>query len=343
MFLPSSEYIGSNGHTTHYLRAGPEDGLTLVFVHGWPELSLSWCHQLPVFANLGFRVIAPDMRGYGRSTVYSRHIDYRQRLIVADMIALVDALECDKAVWIGHDWGSAVVWNIASHHPERCEGVISLCVPYHTIEYGLESCLGLLDREIYPEAEFPLGQWEYQGFYEENFARATQVMNANPYNMAKAIFRKGNPKDRGRPAVTAFVRKNHGWFGGADEPPEIAHDVDVVTLEELEQYASALKDNGFFAPNAYYMNHEANAKYAHEALHDGYLAMPVLFLAARYDYTCETIESRLAEPMRQYCNDLTEKIVDSGHWMAQEKPREVNATLAKWLVEALPQYWPKVN
>jgi pimeloyl-ACP methyl ester carboxylesterase len=62
----------------------------------------------------------------------------------------------------------------------------------------------------------------------------------------------------------------------------------------------------------------------------------VLFLHAAYDYTCETVTSRLAEPMRQDCGDLTEVVVPSGHWMAQEKPLAVNAALAKWLAGKLP-------
>ena len=58
-----------------------------------------------------------------------------------------------------------------------------------------------------------------------------------------------------------------------------------------------------------------------------------------YDYTCETINSRLAEPTRAHCADLTEAVVPSGHWMAQEKPAHVNAALAKWLAEKAPALW----
>ena len=61
-------------------------------MHGWPELSISWREQLPVFAALGFRAIAPDMRGYGRSSVYPRHEDYALEEIVADMVELLGAL-----------------------------------------------------------------------------------------------------------------------------------------------------------------------------------------------------------------------------------------------------------
>ncbi len=68
--------------------------------------------------------------------------------------------------------------------------------------------------------------------------------------------------------------------------------------------------------------------------------MPVLFLHAAYDYVCETVDSRLAEPMRAHCANLTEATVQSGHWMAQEKPTQVNAALAKWLANQLPELWP---
>ena len=70
------------------------------------------------------------MRGYGRSSVYRRHEDYALEHSVADMLELLDALGREKAVWVGHDWGSPVVWSLASHHPERCCGVANLCVPY---------------------------------------------------------------------------------------------------------------------------------------------------------------------------------------------------------------------
>src|SRR5262249_41717815 len=63
-------------HTTSYLSCGATDAPPIVFVHGWPELSLSWRHQLPCFASLGFHAVAPDMRGYGGSSVYARHEDY---------------------------------------------------------------------------------------------------------------------------------------------------------------------------------------------------------------------------------------------------------------------------
>jgi pimeloyl-ACP methyl ester carboxylesterase len=87
------------------------------------------------------------------------------------------------------------------------------------------------------------------------------------------------------------------------------------------------------------MNDEANVAFATRAKANWRLAMPVLFLHGAYDYVCETIDSRLAEPMRANCARLTEAIVASGHWMAQEKPTHVNAALAKWLAVEFPALW----
>jgi pimeloyl-ACP methyl ester carboxylesterase len=128
-FPVTDNVVKTERHTTFYLACGAQDAPLMIFVHGWPELSVSWRHQLPCFASLGFRAIAPDMRGYGRSSVYQRHEDYALEHAVQDMLELLDALGREKAVWVGHDWGSPVVWSMASHHPDRCFGVANLCVP----------------------------------------------------------------------------------------------------------------------------------------------------------------------------------------------------------------------
>ncbi len=341
MLFPVTDHVAKSArHTTFYLSCGPSDGPLIIFVHGWPELSVSWRHQLPCFAGLGFRAVAPDMRGYGRSSVHTRHEDYALEHSVADMLELLSALGRDKAVWVGHDWGSPVVWSLASHHPDKCIGIASLCVPYFAKGFAPENFLPLVDRTTYPEAEFPAGQWEYQLFYEESFDKARQAFDADARATVKALFRKGRPDMKGKPSRTAHVRKDGGWFGGTGKAPDLPLDTDVLTEADLDAYVAALEANGFFGPDSWYMNHRRNVAFASKARDGGKLNLPVLFLHGAYDYTCETITSRLAEPMRADCADLTEVVVPSGHWMAQEKPVAVNAALARWIATRLPQAWP---
>ena len=341
MFSESVENVVTTGQQqTFYFEAGDPNGPVIIFIHGWPELSISWRHQLPVMASLGFRAIAPDMRGYGRSTVYENHEDYAQEKVVGDMISLLDSLGVEKAVWIGHDWGSPTVWSIASHHPDRCWGVASLCVPYHTLEYGLETCVSLIDRKLYPENIFPYGQWEYQKFYEENFNSAVASFDADPYRTIKALFRGGKRKPVDRPNLTALVRRDGGWFGGASVAPDVPRDNEILSEAELLSYSAYLRRNGFFGPCSYYMNHSANEVYSSKAVNGGSLELPVLFLEAVYDYTCECSVSQLARPMEKFCSNLTKVSVESGHWMAQEKPVEVNAALVQWMTQELRTIWP---
>jgi pimeloyl-ACP methyl ester carboxylesterase len=339
MFPVTEHVVKTPRHTTFYLACGATDAPPIIFVHGWPELSISWRHQLPCFASLGFRAIAPDMRGYGRSTVHPRHADYAQEHIVADMIELADALGVAKAIWVGHDWGSPVVWGIASHHPDRCHGVANLCVPYFPKGFTASAAIELIDRDVYPAAEFPAGQWEYQLFYRENFDKARTAFEANVPATVKALFRKGDPGGKGKPSRTAFVRRDGGWFGGRPAAPDLPRDADVVSEPDLTAYVAALTRNGFFGPDSWYMNHEANHAFQETSVNGGRLELPVLFVHAAYDYTCATIDTRLADPMRAACADLTEAVARTGHWMAQEDPVTVNAALARWIATKLPMVW----
>jgi pimeloyl-ACP methyl ester carboxylesterase len=340
MTFPVTEHVAKSArHTSFYLAAGNPRATPIIFLHGWPELSISWRHQLPVFADLGFRTIAPDMRGYGRSSVYARHEDYAQQEVVADMIELADSIGAERSIWVGHDWGSPAVWSMAQQHPERCHGVANLCVPYLPHGFAPENALSYCDRTVYPEDKFPAAQWDYQFFYRENFARAREGFERNVRGTVRVLFRAGTPAGRGKPARTAFVRANGGWFGAGGAAPDVPRDVSVLTEEDEDRYVAALERNGFFGPDSWYMNADANAAFAAHAKANWRLTMPVLFLHGAYDYVCETLDSRLAEPMRQNCADLTEATVRSGHWMAQEKPLEVNAALAKWLAVQFPALW----
>jgi pimeloyl-ACP methyl ester carboxylesterase len=255
------------------------------------------------------------------------------------MIELLDSLGREKAIWVGHDWGSPVVWSIASHHPERCHGIVNLCVPYISKGFAPENLIPLVDRAIYPEAQFPAGQWEYMLFYRENFDEARAGFEHNIKNSVKAMFRAGGPEGKGQPAITAHARNNKGWFGPLPGAPDLPRDETVLTEDDFYKYASSLERNGFFGPDSWYMNGERNIAFAGKAKNAGKIDLPVLFLHAAYDYVCATVGTRLADPMRADCRSLTEATVSSGHWMAQEQPIAVNAILARWLAATLPELW----
>ncbi len=334
----SQRRVPSNGIELNIAEQG--SGPLVLMCHGFPESWYSWRHQFQALADAGYHAVAPDMRGYGRSGCYANHEDYRLEACVGDLVAVADAVGFERFHLAGHDWGAGVVWALAAHHPELCLGVANLCVPYRTLELGLDAVLELVNRDIYPAEQYPAGQWEYMRFYEESFAQATAAFEQDPYRIAKLLFRKGDPAGFGQVTGTALVRQNGGWFGGG-EVPDFPPDFDVVSEDDLRAYADGLTRNGFFGPDSYYMNHERNAQYAQSAVNQGHLNMPVLFLAGQYDYTCETITSSLAQPMRRFCSRLTEQVVYSGHWMAQERPQDVNAALARWLGLEFPDLWPR--
>ena len=120
--------VESNGIRLHLVEEGA--GFPVVFCHGFPELWYSWRHQIPALAAAGLRPIALDLRGYGETDKPEAIEEYDIQHLVGDLIGVLDALKLDKAVLVGHDWGSFVVWSMAVMHPERVERVVSLNVPY---------------------------------------------------------------------------------------------------------------------------------------------------------------------------------------------------------------------
>ena len=131
MIFPITEQVAkSQRHTSFYLACGISGATSIIFLHGWRSCRSLCDTSFQSSQDLAFFAVAPDLLGYGRSSVYPRHEDYALEEAVADMIELTGAIGVEKAIWVGHDRGSPVVWSIAQHHPERCHGVVSLCVPY---------------------------------------------------------------------------------------------------------------------------------------------------------------------------------------------------------------------
>jgi len=318
-------------HRTAWIEAGPADGPLMVFIHGWPELGLVWRAQMEHFAAAGWRCVAPDMRGYGGSSVPTSTGAYAVRELAADMAELHDALGGQPAIWVGHDWGSAVAWAMASHHAERCRGVANLCVPYLARGLALPTLLPLIDRALYPADAYPVGQWDYWLFYREHLGQASRDFEADVRATLTLLYRTASPAAIGKPARSASIRANGGWFGTARRAPAMPRDEALLSHADFEALVSAFEATGFGGADAWYMNDAANLAYAAEAPRFGRLALPALFLHAEYDVTCDTVRSRLAEPMREDCSNLTEATVAGGHELTLERPAEVNAAIAAWV------------
>jgi len=132
------------------------------------------------------------------------------------------------------------------------------------------------------------------------------------------------------------------WFGAADSAPKTNME-DSMLADKPEIYAKlveTIKKNGASGPNSFYLNHDANNAYAKKAVNGGILDMPVLFIGARWDSVCNTAVSKLAEPMRKSCSNLTEVCIEAGHHVAMDKPWETNAAITRWLVTKLPSHFP---
>lgn len=235
------------------------------------------------------------------------------------------------------------MWTFAAHYPEKTVAVAGLAVPYHTLELGMEEAIKYVDREVYPADEYPFGQWSYMNFYEQDFEKATGFFDADIPGVLRAFYAKKPPTGYGKPAFTSTVTKDGGWFGGAAKPdPALRNIPDLVIEEDMyKDLVAAMEKTGFWAADAWYSNHKRNRAYSLEKWkHGGHLHMPVLFIEAQFDSICDTAVSRLSEPMRKYCSNLTECSIDAGHWVAEEKPEQVNAAIARWILESSPQHWP---
>ncbi len=122
--------LQANGIAFHCLAAGPEQGPLALLLHGFPELAVSWESQLDALATAGFRAVAPDMRGYGRT---DRKPPYHLRTLAKDVAGLVGALGRKDAIVVGHDWGGAVAWGTAFLEPQVVNKLIILNCPHPAV------------------------------------------------------------------------------------------------------------------------------------------------------------------------------------------------------------------
>ncbi|WP_253190302.1 alpha/beta fold hydrolase [Paraburkholderia phenazinium] len=323
--------FSSPRHTTRYLEAGPADGPLMIFLHGWPEIGLMWRAQIEAFASEGWRCVAPDMRGYGGSSVPAASEAYALNEIVHDMVELHDHLGARPAIWVGHDWGSPVAGALAAHHGARSRGVVLISVPYFPEGFALPNLVPLIDRQLYPADQYPDGQWDYFRFYLTHFSQTVSDFEADTPATLASLYRRGNPASVGQVSPSALITKNGGRYGSAHRAPVTPPDPALWTPTDFNELVDAFDVSGFRSVNAWYLNDTANIAYAHTALDGGQLRQPVLFVNGDWDAICDINRSRLGEPMRSACADLSVTNLPAGHWLPLERKAELVQAIRSWL------------
>lgn len=329
--MPVSKTFRTPRHTTHYLEAGRADGPLMMFLHGWPELGIIWRAQMAAFAAKGWRCIAPDMRGYGGSSIPADPAAYAHEEVVADMVELHDHLGGAPAIWVGHDWGSVLVGAFAAHQPVRVRGAVLVSVPYFPTANALPTLVPLVDRTIYPAEAYPDGQWDYYRWYTTHFATAVADLDADKAASLALIYRRGDPTVLGKPAENAKVTRKGGRFGTAHRAPSTQPDPALWPAADFETLVETFDRHGFRGPCSWYLNDDANIAYMRRSPTGARLSMPVLFANGDWDQMNSIVGNRYGEPMRAACADLTVSRLKGAHWLPVERKAELAGAIGDWV------------
>ncbi|MDZ7915411.1 MAG: alpha/beta hydrolase [Rhodococcus sp. (in: high G+C Gram-positive bacteria)] len=162
--------------TFDVLISGPDDGIPLVALHGFPESAASWGKVTPLLTAAGYRVIAPNQRGYSAGARPEGVDAYRIEHLVADVVGLLDALGLPDAHLVGHDWGSAVAWQVAGHHPNRIRSLTAISVP-HPTAFGW----ALREDEDQKQRSSYIGLLRQEG-------KAEEVLSEDNFRRLRAMF-----------------------------------------------------------------------------------------------------------------------------------------------------------
>jgi pimeloyl-ACP methyl ester carboxylesterase len=275
-------------------------GPLLILCHGFPELAFSWRHQLPALTGAGFRVVAPNLRGYGRSSAPAPVEAYDIISLSSDLCGLLDVLEEQSGVFIGHDMGANLAWQLAVLHPARVRAVVGMSVPF-------------VPRA--PAPPIPIFR-RHQG---EDF----YIVWFQQPGVADAAL----SRDVRRTLTTSRVWTSQ-W---AEEEGTQKKRPPWLTEEELSVYVETFTRTGFTGGLNWYRNIDRNWELTADVA-ERRVEQPALFITGERDSVRRFMP---AEAMRGWVTDLRAEVVipRAGHWIQQEEPDTVNATLLRFLGE----------
>jgi pimeloyl-ACP methyl ester carboxylesterase len=310
--------VNTNGVQLRVTEAGEPGAPVVVLAHGFPELAYSWRHQIPVLADAGYHVLAPDQRGYGGSTKPDAVEDYDIVALTGDIAGLLDDVGAEKAVVIGHDWGSPVVTNLPLFHPDRVRGVVALSVPP-------------TPRASAPPTQIWRAAFGDNFFYMLYFQEpgvADAELGGDPARTIRRLIGGLRPNADEAAAARMFAPGPEGFIDRLPEPVGVP---DWISQDEIDHYVAEFTRTGFTGGLNWYRNFDRNWELT-ENTPASTISVPTLFVAG-------TADPVLAFMPRDRVTDVVsgpyrEVLIDgAGHWLQQERPDEVNAELLKFLGE----------
>ncbi len=306
-----------DGVRLHVVEEGA--GPLVLLVHGFPETAYSWRRQLPALAAAGYRAVAFDVRGYGRSSKPLDVAEYRMTRLVADNVALVRALGADTAAIVGHDWGSAIAANSALLAAEVFTSVALLSVPY--LPRG-----GPRPTEVFARIG---GTSEFYIRYFQEPGRAEAEIEPDVRRWLQGVYASlSGDTMPAEGSDTAFfiapgARMSDG-FTSASLPS-------WLTEAELGRYVAEFERSGFGGALNRYRN--VDRDWADLAAYDGApIPQPSIFIGGSRDASTSWGQQAIDAFPATLPGLRGSHILDGcGHWVQQERADEVNALLLAWL------------
>ena len=298
------------------IEAGDRGAPVVILAHGFPELAFSWRHQIPALAEAGYHGLAPDQRGYGGSSRPDAIEAYNIHELTADMVGLLDDVGAERAVWIGHDWGAAVVWNAPLLHPGRVAAVAARSVPATPRSHVAPTKAW---RKRFGENFFYILYFQEPGV-------ADAELDADPARTMRRMM--GGLRASGDHSA-ALRMVAPGPEGFVDRLPETDRLPGWLSQDELDHYVGEFSRTGFTGGLNWYRNFDRNWETTPE-LAGAKISVPCLFIGGTADPVLSFTRSDRASEV--ISGPYHQVMIDgAGHWLQQERPDEVNATLLEFL------------